>query len=88
MDRSPEKVGVGDMKAREAEIARTGAEAVKYERHVVYRSPLTGRFYFASRVQVLSETARRVVGSKYDVTAYIEPYLLKKYRSRSPGQPT
>ena len=58
------------------------------ERHVLYLSPLKGRFYFASKVQVLSETARRVVGSKYDVTAYIEPYLLKKYRSRSPGQPT
>lgn len=51
-----------------------------YERNVLYRSSLTGEFFFAPKVRVLSETIRSVVGRKYNVTAALQPYLLKKYR--------
>lgn len=66
-------VGVGDRAALRPEL----------ERNVLFRSPLTGQFYFAPKVRVLSETIRCVVGRKYDVTAALQPYLLKKYRKRS-----
>ena len=51
-----------------------------YEYDVVYRSSLTGRFYFARKVRVLSTTTRCVVGRKYDITTQIEPFLLKRFR--------
>jgi hypothetical protein len=64
-----------------------------YERNVLYRSPLTGEFWFAPKVRVLNETVRRVVGSKYNVTEALQPYLLKKFqleaalREGQPGAP-
>ena len=51
-----------------------------YERNVVYRSSLTGQFFFAAKVRVLSPTLRLVVGRTHDVTAHIQPFLLKRYR--------
>ena len=54
----------------------------EYERNVVYRSSLTGRFYFAPKVRMLSKTVRCVVGRKYDITDQIKPYLLKKCRPK------
>ncbi len=53
-----------------------------YERNVLWRSPLTGRFYFAPKVKVLDEAVRCVVGRKYDVTEALQPYLLKRFRRR------
>ena len=53
-----------------------------YERNVVFRSTLTGQFYFARKVRVLSKTLRCVVGHKYDITGHLAPYLLKKYRPK------
>ncbi len=54
--------------------------ASDFERNVLWRSTLTGQFYFAPKVRVLSETVRCVVGRKYDVTEALQPYLLKKFR--------
>jgi hypothetical protein len=54
----------------------------EYERNVIYRSTLTGEFYFAPKVRVLSENARCVVGRKFDVTDALQPYLSKKYRRK------
>ena len=55
----------------------------EYERNVVYRSSLTGQFYFAPKVRVMSETTRLVVGKKYDITDHIQPFLLKRFRRKS-----
>jgi hypothetical protein len=52
----------------------------EYERNVLYRAELTGRFFFAPKVCILSPTIRLVVGKKYDVTGALQPYLLKKFR--------
>ena len=51
----------------------------EYERNVVFRSGLTGQFYFAPKVRVLGKNIRCVVGRKYDITAQIRPYLLNRY---------
>lgn len=54
----------------------------EYERNVLYRSELTGQFYFAPKVKVLNNNIRLVVGKKYDVTEQLQPFLLKKFRKR------
>lgn len=54
----------------------------EYERNVVFRSTLTGQFYFAPKVKVLGGNTRLVVGRKYDITRQIAPYLLKRFRQR------
>lgn len=51
-----------------------------YEKNVLFRSPLTGEFFFAPRVRVLNNTVRLVVGRKYNVTEALQPYLLKKFK--------
>lgn len=62
---------------------RTGDSSTpaKYERNVLYRSGF-GDFWFAPKVRVLGETTRLVVGRKYNVTAALQPYLLKKFRRK------
>lgn len=55
----------------------------QYERNVVYRSSLSGHFYFAPTVRVMEHGIRVVVGRKYDITRYLEPYLLKRWRRRA-----
>jgi len=57
-------------------------EPAEYERNVVYRSSLTGQFYFAPKVRVMSGTTRLVVGKKYDITDQIQPFLLKRFRRK------
>ena len=69
-------------KNQSASEAMTDSVRKTYEHNVVYRSTLTGRFYFAPKVHVLGETIRCVVGRKYDITAHLEPYLLKRFRAR------
>ena len=59
----------------------------KYGRNVLYRSELTGQFYFAPKVKVLNNNICVVVGKKYDVTEQLQPYLLKKFRKREKGNP-
>ena len=54
-----------------------------YEKNVLFRSPLTGEFFFAPKVRVLDRTVRLVVGRKYNVTEALQPYLLKKFKRRS-----
>lgn len=51
----------------------------KYERDVVYRSPLTGEFYFVRKVKVLPDGCREVVGEKINVTRFIAPYLRAEF---------
>ena len=53
-----------------------------YERNQVFRSPLTGQWYFAPKVRVLNDGLCVVVGRKYDITDHIEPFLLKKWRRK------
>ena len=53
-----------------------------YERNVVFWSSLTGQFFYAAKARVLSPTLRIVVGRKHDVTAQLQPFLLKRYRLR------
>jgi len=53
-----------------------------YERNVLFRSPLTGEFFFAPRVRVLDKTVRLVVGRKYNVTEALQPYLLNKFKTQ------
>ena len=56
----------------------------EYERNVLYRAALTGDFFFAPKVRVLAGNVRLVVGRKYNVTASLQPYLLKKFRKKVP----
>lgn len=56
---------------------------IEYERNQVYRSSLTGQWYFAPKVRVLDHGIRVVVGRKYDITAAVEPFLLKKWRRKA-----
>ena len=58
---------------------KIGAE---YERNVVYRSSLTGQFYFAPKVRRLNDTVNLVVGKKYDITNQLQPFLLKRFRRK------
>jgi hypothetical protein len=55
----------------------------EYERNQVFRSTLTGQWYFAPKVKVIGKGVRLVVGRKYDITDRIEPFLLKKWRRKS-----
>ena len=54
-----------------------------YETHRALFSALGNRIFFCPRVRVMGETVRQVVGKKYDVTDDLQPYLQKKYRSKS-----
>jgi hypothetical protein len=54
-----------------------------YETNRVLFSVMTNRAFFCPRVKVLEDGVRLVVGKKYDVTADLQPYLLKKHRSGS-----
>ena len=60
----------------------SNAAGTIYEHNVVYRSPLTGQFYFAPKVRVLANGIRQVIGRKYDITKQIAPYLLTRYRPK------
>jgi hypothetical protein len=57
-----------------------------YERNVLFRSPLTGEFFFAPKVRVLGTTTRLVVGRKYNVTVALQPYLLKRFKVQTRGK--
>ena len=64
-------------------------EKAVYEKNRVMLSffPAEGggvRIFFCPKVKVLSESLRIVVGKKYDVSADLQPYLLKKYRKALP----
>jgi hypothetical protein len=50
-----------------------------FERNVLYRSTLTGQFYFAPKVEVLGPTQRLVIGRKFDVTDTLRPYVKAKF---------
>ena len=54
----------------------------EYERNIVYRSTLTGQFYFAPKVRVMDKGVRCVVGKKHDITDQIQPFLMKKFRKK------
>ena len=56
--------------------------SAEYERNTVFRSTLTGRFYFVPKARVLTDTTRVVVGKKYDITDQLQPFLLKKFRRK------
>ena len=59
-----------------------------YEHNQVYRSSLTGQFYFAPKVRLLGGGVAVVVGKKYDITAQLKPFLLKKFRRPAALPPT
>lgn len=45
----------------------------------VFRGIMSGRFYYAPRVQRHRSGAMMVVGKKIDITEELLPYLKKKY---------
>ena len=53
-----------------------------YEYNTVFRSELTGQFYFVPKAKVIGPTTRVVVGKKYDITEYLQPYLLAKFKMK------
>lgn len=55
-----------------------------YETNRVMFSTMTKNIYFCPRVKVLHDGVRLVIGKKYDVTADLQPYLLKKHRQGLP----
>ena len=54
-----------------------------YETNRVVFSVITQRIFFCPCLKVLDNGVREVVGNKYDVTADLQPYLLKKYRTEA-----
>lgn len=55
----------------------------EYERNRIFRSTLTGHWYFAPKVRVVGKDIRLVVGRQCDITEQIEPFLLKKWRRKA-----
>ncbi len=57
----------------------------QYAHHVVMQGSLTGQFYYCKKVKVLDGPGAahhfQVVGEKIDITDWLQPYLLKKYRA-------
>lgn len=58
----------------------------QYAKNVVLRSPITGEFFFARKVKVLSATDFEVVGDKINVTQFIAPYLAPEFRPLNEGK--
>lgn len=77
---SGEQADAHDVPTASAVAPSATGRRPEYERNVVYRSSLTGQWYFAPKVRVLGEGLRCVMGRKYDITAQVEPFLLKKWR--------
>lgn len=44
------------------------------------------RFFFAAKVEILPGNIMRVIGKKHDVTQSIQPWLMKKLRTKK-GSP-
>ena len=55
------------------------------QRNVVYRSTLTGTFYFVARAKDMGHGVMCAVGRKHDITAALQPFLLKKFRIKAKG---
>jgi len=55
----------------------------EYERNTVFRSSLTGRFYFVPKARILNGNVRCVVGKKHDITEQLQPFLLKRFREKA-----
>lgn len=54
----------------------------EYTRNEVFRSELTGQFYFVPKARILENGVRLVVGKKHDITDQLQPFLLKKFRRK------
>lgn len=52
-----------------------------YEKNVILRSPITGEFFFARKVRLVSGGGFDVVGEKIDVTRFIAPYLREEFQT-------
>lgn len=60
----------------------SGKPRATYEYGRVLFSALGGRIFFCTKVRVMPNGVRMVVGKKYDVTEDLQPYLLKKHRRK------
>ena len=49
------------------------------ERNVIYQGSLSGRFFFAPKVQRMDNGVMLVQGRKYDITEQLKPYLKAKF---------
>lgn len=59
-----------------------------YVHNQIFRSGLTGEFYFAKKARIVfssrgvDEGARVVIGQKVDITESIQPYLAERFQKK------